>query len=209
MSSQHSAPGRDRVWLSVCGSPDSPATTTCGPIWSTTRPDLCVAHREALLLGDSFVIVWADSSAAPKVSVESAKQVAVLTDPGTRHIVAAVKRWEDRQPPTQLTPCSIARTDHPLAGRPDGRDHRLPHGRQDRQPAWRKCPMWVAICGITVVSDHLGHYGLIQRSVAGAIRCPWAVFHSMTRRSPWRLPSPRSRSASPTDRTPARPRRTW
>ncbi len=56
-----------------------------------------VAHREALLLGDSYVIVWADQFGRAKVTVESAKQVAVLTDPGSRDIVAAVKRWEDRQ----------------------------------------------------------------------------------------------------------------
>jgi hypothetical protein len=53
-----------------------------------------VAHREALLLGDSFVIVWADRLGRPKVTVESAKQVACLRDPGTRRITAAVKRWE-------------------------------------------------------------------------------------------------------------------
>lgn len=52
-----------------------------------------IAHREALLLGDSFVIVWADDS-GPSVSIESARQVAVLRDPGTRQIVAALKRWE-------------------------------------------------------------------------------------------------------------------
>ncbi|WP_084021654.1 phage portal protein [Mycobacterium avium] len=56
-----------------------------------------VAHREALLLGDSYVIVWADQLGRPRVTVESAKQVAVLTDPGSRQIVAAVKRWEDTQ----------------------------------------------------------------------------------------------------------------
>lgn len=54
-----------------------------------------VAHREALLLGDSYVIVWADQFGRPKVTVESAKQVAVLTDPGTREVYAAIKRWED------------------------------------------------------------------------------------------------------------------
>ena len=54
-----------------------------------------VAHREALLLGDSFVIVWADPFGRPRVTVESAKQVGVLTDPGSRQIVAALKRWED------------------------------------------------------------------------------------------------------------------
>lgn len=55
-----------------------------------------VAHREALLLGDSYVIVWVDRLGRPQVSVESARQVAVLTDPGSREITAAVKRWEDR-----------------------------------------------------------------------------------------------------------------
>ena len=59
-----------------------------------------VAHREALLLGDSYVIVWADPFGRPNVTVESAKQVAVITDPGTRQIVAAVKRWEDTQAKT-------------------------------------------------------------------------------------------------------------
>lgn len=59
-----------------------------------------VAHREALLLGDSYVIVWADRSGRPRVTVESAKQVAVLTDPGSREVVAAVKRWEDTRAKT-------------------------------------------------------------------------------------------------------------
>ena len=54
-----------------------------------------VAHREALLLGDSFVWVWSDQFGRPRVTVESAKQVAVLTDPGSRTIYAAIKRWED------------------------------------------------------------------------------------------------------------------
>lgn len=54
-----------------------------------------VAHREALLLGDSYVICWADPYGRASVTVESAKQVAVQVDPGTRQTVAAVKRWED------------------------------------------------------------------------------------------------------------------
>ena len=52
------------------------------------------AHREALLLGDAYAIVWADRYGAPAVTVESARQVAVTTDPGTRHITGAIKRWE-------------------------------------------------------------------------------------------------------------------
>ncbi|UWW07181.1 phage portal protein [Mycolicibacterium brumae] len=72
-----------------------------GRLWSDwIRNDLDqtsgVAHREALLLGDSFVIVWADRSGRPLVSVESARQVSVLTDPGTREIIAGIKRWEDQ-----------------------------------------------------------------------------------------------------------------
>lgn len=55
-----------------------------------------VAHREALLLGDAFAIVWADRSGRPTVSVESGRQVAVKLDPGTRQVVAAVKRWETK-----------------------------------------------------------------------------------------------------------------
>lgn len=53
-----------------------------------------VAHREGLLFGDSYVIVWGDALGRPTVTVESAKQVACLFDPGTREITAAVKRWE-------------------------------------------------------------------------------------------------------------------
>ncbi|XTP33439.1 phage portal protein [Mycobacterium sp. TJFP1] len=60
-----------------------------------------VAHREALLLGDSYVIVWADRYGRPNVTVESAKQVAVLTDPGSRQIVAGIKRWEEK--PANIT----------------------------------------------------------------------------------------------------------
>lgn len=53
-----------------------------------------LAHREALLLGDSYCMVWANQFGRPKVTVESARQVAVQTDPGSRQVVASVKRWE-------------------------------------------------------------------------------------------------------------------
>lgn len=53
-----------------------------------------VAHREALTLGDAYVIVWARPDGAPLVTVESATQVAAQVDPATREIVRAVKRWE-------------------------------------------------------------------------------------------------------------------
>lgn len=66
------------------------------PEWLRNDMDLLsnFAHREALLFGDSYVMVWADSVGRPKVTVESAKQVACLFDPGTREITAAAKRWE-------------------------------------------------------------------------------------------------------------------
>ncbi len=53
-----------------------------------------VAHREALALGTAYVIVWANPDGTPRVSVESARQVTVMTDPGTRRVTAAIKRWE-------------------------------------------------------------------------------------------------------------------
>ncbi|MGB3303727.1 MAG: phage portal protein [Gordonia sp. (in: high G+C Gram-positive bacteria)] len=53
-----------------------------------------IAHRESLLLGGSYAIVWADDYARPKVTIESAKQVTVLTDPGSRQVIAGLKRWE-------------------------------------------------------------------------------------------------------------------
>ncbi|RIK16411.1 MAG: hypothetical protein DCC50_04985 [Acidobacteria bacterium] len=53
-----------------------------------------IAHREALLLGDAYVIVWAGRDGAPLVTVESATQMAVTTDPATRKVTSAVKRWE-------------------------------------------------------------------------------------------------------------------
>ena len=53
-----------------------------------------VAHREALTLGSAYVIVWADETGAPRVTVESARQVSVIRDPGTRRITAALKKWE-------------------------------------------------------------------------------------------------------------------
>lgn len=55
-----------------------------------------VLHREALLFGNGYVIAWADQSGAPRVTVESAKQVAVLTDPGSREVTSAVKRWRTK-----------------------------------------------------------------------------------------------------------------
>ena len=53
-----------------------------------------LVHREALTLGDAYCTVWADSQGKPLASAESARQMSMLTDPGTRQTVAALKRWE-------------------------------------------------------------------------------------------------------------------
>ncbi|MGW8565174.1 phage portal protein [Isoptericola sp. NPDC055881] len=53
------------------------------------------AHTDALVYGRSFVIVWADKAGRPVVTVESPRQVAVLRDPATREVTAALKRWTD------------------------------------------------------------------------------------------------------------------
>lgn len=67
-------------------------------LWADwTRNDLdqlsATLHREALTLGTAYALVWADQSGAPTISVESAHQMTVVRDPGTRQIIAAAKRW--------------------------------------------------------------------------------------------------------------------
>ncbi|KRF19405.1 hypothetical protein ASG90_20545 [Nocardioides sp. Soil797] len=54
-----------------------------------------VAHTEALTLGRSFVTVWADSTGAPVITVESPHEVAVVRDPLSREVTAAAKRWRE------------------------------------------------------------------------------------------------------------------
>jgi len=51
-------------------------------------------HREALTLGSAYALVWADANGNPTVTTESAHNVAVMRDPVTGDIVAAVKRWK-------------------------------------------------------------------------------------------------------------------
>lgn len=82
--------------LRIVGFGGSDAAASLWTDWVANNLDQLsgVSHREALLLGDSYVICWADAAGKPKITVESAKQVSVLKDPGSRQIVAAVKRWE-------------------------------------------------------------------------------------------------------------------
>lgn len=52
-------------------------------------------HTDALVYGRSYVLVWADASGRPSVSVESPLQVSMDFDPATRQPRAAMKRWRD------------------------------------------------------------------------------------------------------------------
>lgn len=74
--------------------------TSDAALWSAwIRNDLDqlapVAHREALIHGRSYAMVWADRQGRSQVTVESPRQVTTLRDPATREVLAAVKRWSD------------------------------------------------------------------------------------------------------------------
>lgn len=57
-----------------------------------------MAHAEALVHGRSYVIAWAGPDRnTPRISIESAKQTYVLTDPGSGARLAAVKRFTDAE----------------------------------------------------------------------------------------------------------------
>jgi hypothetical protein len=52
-----------------------------------------MAHREACLYGASYALVWVAPDGMPRVSIESARQVAVSADPASRQITGAVKKY--------------------------------------------------------------------------------------------------------------------
>lgn len=55
---------------------------------------LTLAFREALGLGSSYAVVWDRTGRRrPRVSIESATQVVLDIDPGSRETVAGFKRW--------------------------------------------------------------------------------------------------------------------
>ncbi|WP_435595172.1 phage portal protein [Tsukamurella tyrosinosolvens] len=65
------------------------------PEWLRSQLDQLapVCHKEALVLGGAYALVWAGADGRPQVTIESAQQVASTTDPATRRITAAAKRW--------------------------------------------------------------------------------------------------------------------
>lgn len=56
------------------------------------------AHREALVLGSAYALVWADRRGRPRVTIESPHSMAVARDPATGEVVGAVKRWIEPTP---------------------------------------------------------------------------------------------------------------
>jgi hypothetical protein len=77
--------------------PDSAPDEALWRLWRHNGMDdaAAQAHTDALVYGRSFVLVWAGPDGEPVVTVESPKQVAVMRDPATRKVTAALKRWVD------------------------------------------------------------------------------------------------------------------
>ncbi|AGB24546.1 Phage portal protein, SPP1 Gp6 [Mycobacterium sp. JS623] len=61
-----------------------------------------VIHKEALLQGQSFCLVWSDEQGNPRATVESAENVAVKRDPVTREVVVGCKRIRVKTTPTTV-----------------------------------------------------------------------------------------------------------
>lgn len=76
---------------------DGTADPALWAAWNRNQLDQMtpVAHREALIHGRAFALVWADRQGRSQVTVESPRQVTTLRDPATREVTAAVKRWSD------------------------------------------------------------------------------------------------------------------
>jgi Phage portal protein, SPP1 Gp6-like len=56
--------------------------------------DSRLAHRDALLYGRSFVLVWGDDEGDPRITVESPRQCLTMASPGDRReVIAGMKRW--------------------------------------------------------------------------------------------------------------------
>lgn len=79
-----------------------------------------VCHRESLILGDAYAIVWARPDGSPLVSIESPMQMVSEVDPATRELVRAAKRWEDSRGTHAVVygPDEIVRWTSPTTGSP-------------------------------------------------------------------------------------------
>jgi hypothetical protein len=85
----------ERLRVSGWGGADGDAASE---IWQRCDLDLHSrsAFNEALLLGRSALITWVGEDGQAHVSCESAQQVSVQVDPGTRELTAACKRWRTK-----------------------------------------------------------------------------------------------------------------
>ena len=78
--------------------PDAKADDDAWGIWQANNldNDSSLAHTDALTAGRSFALVWGDSDGNPVITVESPRQMAVMTSPANRRQrLAAFKRWTD------------------------------------------------------------------------------------------------------------------
>lgn len=98
--------------------------TRSDALWSMwTGSDLdqlaAQAHREALVLGSAYALVWADRRGRPRVTIESPHSMAVARDPATGEVTGAVKRW--------IEPTADGRSEqtHVVVYRPDEVVHLL------------------------------------------------------------------------------------
>jgi hypothetical protein len=77
---------------------DPKADSGAWDLWQSNGLDALsqLAHRESLIKGDSYAIVWGTQDGTPRVTIESAEQCIVGYAPGDRaKRVAALKSWVD------------------------------------------------------------------------------------------------------------------
>lgn len=77
---------------------DTAADKDAWRIWQTNNMDAWsqIAHLEALVKGQSYVLVWADEDEkdAPEITVQDAAEMSVAHDPASHDRLAALKRWQ-------------------------------------------------------------------------------------------------------------------
>lgn len=87
--------------------------TKAWDIWQRNNMDeqSQMGHLDSFLYGRSFVSVWVDGQGKAKMSTESAKQVWLEHDPGSREARYGIKRWfdKDRGHMLLLTPEKITK----------------------------------------------------------------------------------------------------
>lgn len=72
-------------------------STTANHLWRMSEMDQLIMPIlvDTLALGASYLIVWNDQNGTPRITPESAFNVAVRRDPVTNEVIHAVKKWTD------------------------------------------------------------------------------------------------------------------